>query len=146
MPNILKIIAAVILALALGYGLGYFYSPSKIREVEKIVEKEKVVKEEKKKVTEKFDKSTGKLIERIEETGNKETNVNTKKKEKELEKQKDQKMWAAKAGVAVNPFDNSLTPRVGGEVRLPIFNSWAGLEADINIDRPLLGVYLRLEF
>lgn len=144
----LKLLFALVIAIAIGYGLGYFYSPSKIKVVEKVVEKEKKTTEENKKITEKFDPNTGKLTERIEETGKKETETNTKKTDKESEKQQNKKMWAAKAGGVVNPRDleHSIVPRIGAEVRLPIFDSWIGAEADISIDRPLLGLYLRLEF
>ncbi len=144
----LKILIALVVAIAIGYGLGYFYSPSKIKEVEKVVEKEKKTTEENKKVTEKFDPNTGKLTERIEETEKKETETNTKKSDKETEKQQNKKMWAAKAGGVVNPRDleHSIVPRVGAEVRLPIFDSWIGAEADISVNRPLLGLYLRVEF
>jgi hypothetical protein len=146
--NILRLLAVGIVALAIGYGTGYFYSPTKVREVEKIVEKEKKTVEENKKIVERFDPNTGKLTERIEETGKKETETNTKKKEKELEKQQNKKMWAFKAGGVVNPRDleHSIVPRVGTEVRLPVFNSWLGAEADISINRPLFGLYLRVEF
>lgn len=144
----LKILLALVVAITIGYGLGYFYSPSKIKEVEKVVEKEKKTTEENKKVTEKFDPNTGKLTERIEETEKKETETNTKKSDKETEKQQNKKMWAAKAGGIVNPRDleHSIVPRVGAEVRLPIFDSWIGAEADISVNRPLLGLYLRVEF
>lgn len=144
----LKIFLALVVAITIGYGLGYFYSPSKIKEVEKVVEKEKKTTEENKKVTEKFDPNTGKLTERIEETEKKETETNTKKSDKETEKQQNKKMWAAKAGGVVNPRDleHSIVPRVGAEVRLPIFDSWIGAEADISVNRPLLGLYLRVEF
>lgn len=143
--NYLKLILAGIVILTIGTGIGYWLAPEKVREVEKIVEKEKVVKEEYKKRTKKFDKD-GKLKEETEETGTKESKTNTEKKTTEKETIKEKKIWAAKSGVAINPRDNSLTPRIGGEVRLPLFNSWIGVEADINVDRPLIGGYLRLEF
>ena len=56
-------------------------------------------------------------------------------------------MYAVKVG-AVKSISNldSLTYRVGGELRLPIFSSWAGVEGDIDINDPKVGIYLRLEF
>jgi hypothetical protein len=143
----LKLIGLGIVLVIAGYGIGYFAAPDKIKIEEKIIEKEKTVKEENKKVTEEYDPNTGKVTKRIEETGKKETNTNSTQKDKTTEKEKTRKMWALKGGVALDPRkDMKLTPRVGGEVRLPIFNSWVGVEADINIDRPLVGAYLRLEF
>lgn len=142
-----KLALYALIILGVGYGFGYYLAPDKVRVEERIVEKEKIIKEENKKVTEKFDPSTGKVVERIEETGKKETNVNTNKKEKIEEKIKDKKLWAAKGGVATNLRDpGKLVPRVGAEVRLPIFNSWVGVEADIDVNRPLVGGYLRVEF
>jgi hypothetical protein len=145
--NILQLLAAGIVILAIGYGLGHFYAPEKVREVEKIVEKEKKTKQEDKKITERFDPNTGKVIERIEETKKKETETNTTKKETEIEKIKDKKMWAVKGGVAVAVKDpNKLVPRIGTEVRLPVFNSWLGAEGDFELANPKVGLYLRLEF
>lgn len=145
--NYLKLLLAGLILLAIGGGLGYHYAPEKVKEVEKIVEKEKIVKEEYKKKTKKYDKD-GKLIEESEESGNKESKTNEQKKEKEIEKIKDKKMYAVKGGAVINPRDLSgkVIPRVGVEMRLPLFNSWVGAEADINVDRPLIGGYLRLEF
>lgn len=147
LSRIIKMVSIGIIALVIGIGLGYFYGPEKTREVEKIVEKEKIVKEEYKKKTKKFDKD-GKVIEESEETGNKESRTNEQKKERETEKSKDKKLWAVKGGVVVNPraLDDKPFPRIGGEMRLPIFSSWVGVEGDINISRPLLGGYIRLEF
>lgn len=142
--NYLKLLAAGIILLAVGGGLGYYYAPDKIKIQEKIVEKIVIEKDEK--VVKKYDPITGKLIEETKETKEKETN--TSQKNKSTEKEKTQKHYAIKGGAAINPRDLSgkLIPRVGGEMRLPIFSSWVGVEADINIDRPLVGAYLRLEF
>jgi len=144
--NILQLLGIGVLALAIGYGTGYFYAPEKIKEIEKIVEKEKTTKQEYKKKTKKFDKE-GKVTEETEETGTKESKSNTQKNEKTREQIKEKKMWAAKAGVGVPVKDpNRYVPRVGGEVRLPIFNSWVGTEVDLEVKDPKLGMYLRLEF
>ena len=145
--NYFKLALAGIIILAIGTGIGYFMAPDKIKIEEKIVEKIKTIVEENKKVTEKFDPATGKVVERIQETGTKQTNVNTTKNEKTTEKEKTRKMWAVKAGVAkqLNSTDGYI-PRLGGEVRLPFFNSWLGVEADLVLDRPTLGGYLRVEF
>lgn len=146
LKNILQLLVVVIVTLTIGGGLGYYYAPEKVREVEKIVEKEKTTKQEYKKKTKKFDKE-GKVTEETEETGTKESKANTQKKEKETEKTKEKKMYAVKVG-AVKSISNldSLTYRVGGELRLPIFNSWLGAEGDIDINDPKVGIYLRLEF
>ena len=143
----LKLVGYFVLAAVIGAGLGYYYAPDKVRIQEKIVEKTKIIKQEDKKITEKFDPSTGKIVERIEETKNKETSVNQTDKEKTKETLKTKKSYALKGGVAV-PLDdfNKQIPRVGAEIRLPFFNSWAGLEADVDMKSPKLGAYLRLEF
>lgn len=147
MNNLLKAILAVVAALALGYGFGFYAAPEKVRVEERIVEKEKVVKEEKKKITEKFDKDTGKVIEKVEETETKDTSTNTTKTDKVEEKSKDKKMYAVKAGVVV-PVTKLDQPsyRVGAEMRLPILNSWLGLEGDIKTSAPTIAAYLRVEF
>ena len=136
--SMLKTAAAVLIALVIGGGLGYYYAPEKIKTVDKIVEKEVT-----KVVHEKFDPTTGKVIERTttDETKN---NTSTKTKEEIL---KTKKHYAVKGGVAMDPRDNmKLIPRVGAEVRLPIFDSWAGIEGDVNLAHPILGAYLRVEF
>lgn len=145
--DFLKLLATAIVVFAIGAGLGYYYAPDKIKVQEKIVEKEVVKKEEYKKKTKKYDKD-GKLVEESEETGNKQTNSNTSKNESSSEKEKTRKMWALKGGIAFNPRDMSanLIPRIGAEVRLPIFDSWFGVEADFNINRPLIGTYVKVEF
>ena len=141
--NYVKIAFALIIALAVGGGLGYYFAPDKIKIEEKIVEK--IVKEKDEKTTKKYDPITGKLIEETKETKEKETNKT--EKDKTTEKEKTQKHYAVKGGVALNPRDpNGHTPRVGGEMRLPFCNSWVGVEADNNINRPLIGGYLRVEF
>lgn len=125
--------------LGLAYGAGYYYSPQKIKEVEKVVEKEVI-----KTVHDKYDPVTGKIIEHTETTDTKDTKSDKSK----IETVKPKKLYALKGGAVINPRDLSgkLIPRAGAEVRLPFFDSWAGLEADINIDRPLVGAYLRVEF
>lgn len=125
--------------LGLAYGAGYYYSPQKIKEVEKIVEKQVI-----KIVHEKYDPTTGKLVERTETTDTKDTSTNKSK----VETLKPKKLYALKGGAVINPRDiqGKIVPRVGAEVRLPFFDSWAGLEGDINIDRPSVGAYLRVEF
>lgn len=142
--NYLKLVLAGLIIFALGSGLGFYFSPDKIKIQEKIVEKTVTEKDEK--TTKKYDPNTGKLIEEIKEIKEKETN--TSKKDKSTEKEKTKKHYAIKGGVAVNPRDlqGKLIPRVGGELRLPFFNSWVGAEIDVNVDKPLLGVYGRIEF
>ena len=137
--NYLKLLLAGLILLAVGGGLGYYYAPEKIKTVDRVVEKEVV-----KTVHEKYDPVTGKVVERTEST---ETKDKTSKSTKE-EILKTKKQYAVKAGAVINPRDISgkIIPRVGAEVRLPFFSSFAGLEGDINIDRPLIGAYLRLEF
>ena len=122
------------MALGIGGAVGYFYAPDKIKTVEKIVEK--TIKEKDTKNTKRYDPITGKLIEEIAETKDKETNIESTSKT--TEKSKSQKQWAVKGGVALNPKDLSgkLVPRIGFETALPIFQASAGIEADINIDNP----------
>jgi len=136
--NILRLTLSVIVALAIGGGVGYFYAPEKIITKDKIVEKEvtKIVRE-------KFDPNTGKVIERevIDETKN---STETKTKEETL---KSKKYYAIKGGVAADPKDGmKLIPRLGAEVRLPFFNSWLGVEGDVNLAHPIVGLYGRMEF
>jgi hypothetical protein len=140
--------ALIVVAVgALGYGAGYFYAPDKIKVKEKIVYKTKRVKEENRKETKKYDPVTGNLIEETVETGTKETNTDTIKRDKKKETIKSKKMWALKAGGYTPVTDpGKIRPRVGGEFRLPVFSSWVGVEADIDIKDPTAGVYLRLEF
>lgn len=142
--NILRLLGVGILAMTIGVGLGYRYAPDKIKIQEKIVEKEVVKKEEYSKKTKKYDKD-GKVVEESEEKGTKQTDVNTKKTDKTTEKQKTQKNYAIKAGIAKS-LTNSDNPtyRVGAEVRLPVFNSWLG--GEIDTDDVKAGVYLRMEF
>jgi len=142
--NILRLILSIIVALGIGGAIGYFYAPDKIKTVEKVVEK--TIKEKDTKNTKKYDPITGKLIEEIAETKDKETNIESTSKT--TEKSKSQKQWAVKGGVALNPKDLSgkLVPRIGFETALPIFQASAGIEADINIDNPLVGIYARIPF
>ncbi len=154
--NIFKKILIGLVVLALAYGAGYYFAPDKIKikekVVEKIVEVEKEINLKEKEVIEKYDPITGKLIERIvrdkEKNSKKTEEKKETKKEKEKETIKEKKLYAVKGGAVVNPRDitGKLIPRVGAEMRLPVFNSWVGAEADINIDRPLVGAYIRLEF
>jgi len=145
--NYLKLALAGVVIFVLGSGLGYYMAPDKVREVEKIVEKEKVVKEKEKEVVEKFDPNTGKLTERITRDKEKDSKTNEQKNEKELEKIRDKKHYAVKGGVAVAVKDPSkLVPRIGGEFRLPFFNSWVGAEVDAELANPKVGTYLRMEF
>lgn len=142
--NILRLTLSIIVALAIGGAMGYFYAPDKIKTVEKIVEK--TIKEKDTKNTKKYDPITGKLIEEVAETKDKETNIETN--EKTVEKTKSQKQWAIKGGVAINPKDltSKLIPRIGIETRLPFMDSSLGIEGDINLDRPLIGIYGRIGF
>lgn len=137
--NIIKLIILCTITFIIGMGIGFYFLPEKIKTVDKIVEKEVI-----KVIHEKFDPVTGKVVERTttDETKN---NTSTKTKEEII---KSKKQYAVKGGAAINPRDLSgkLIPRVAAEVRLPFFNSWLGVEGDINIDRPLVGGYLRLEF
>lgn len=142
--NYLRLILGGLILLALGIGLGYYFSPSKIKIQEKVVEK--IVTEKDEKITKKYDPKTGKLTEEVKETKEKETN--TSKTSKTTEKSRDQKHYAVKAGAVFNPKDLNakLTPRVGLEIRLPFFSSWAGVEGDISVSKPNLAVYGRVEF
>lgn len=145
--NYLRLGLLGLLLLVLSYGAGYFFAPDKVKTVEKIVEVEKKVIEQHTKVVKEYDPSTGKLTKETDETGTKETNTETTKTDKETEKTKTSKTYAIKAGIAKVVSNTSKPfPRVGGEVRLPFFNSWLGAEGDITLSQPTVGAYLRLEF
>lgn len=142
--NILKLIGVALVALAIGGILGYYQAPDKIKIQEKIVEK--TVHEKDTRVTKEFDPVTGKITKEVDETKDKQTN--TESKDKTTEKSKDSKHYALKGGVVVNPRSPADKPfaRIGGEVKLPILPLWIGAEGDVNISRPLVGAYLRMEF
>lgn len=142
--NILKLLGVSLVALAIGGVVGYEYAPDKVRVEEKIIEK--TVHEKDTKTTKEYDPITGKLTKEVEETKDKQTN--TESKDKTTEKSKDSKHYALKGGVVVNPRSLSDKPfaRVGGEVKLPILPLWIGAEGDVNISRPLVGGYIRMEF
>ena len=145
----LRLILIAILILVAGLGLGYYFAPDKIEIKEKVVYRTDVEKEETKTVTEKFDPNTGEVVERVTETGKKERTIDTIEQEKEEKREKTKKTYALKLGAATplnGDIGRTIIPRVGGEVRLPFFNSWAGLEADVDIKRPSVGAYIRLEF
>lgn len=145
--NPLKLALLGLILLALAYGSGYYFSPDKIKTVEKVVIQEKVVKEEHIKTIKIYDPNSGKLVKETDETGTKETNQETTSKDKETEKTKSSKHYAIKGGV-VKALNSTTAPtyRIGSEVALPFFNSWLGVESDVSISRPTLGGYLRLEF
>lgn len=138
---------ALLVVYGVGLGMGYYMAPSKVKESNKTDSTDTKETEKTEKVTEKFDPVTGKVIEKTTETGTKKTNTKEKSTEKTVEKTKDSKLWAVKLGVAKTltnaekPF-----PRLGAEVRIPFFNSWVGAEADIKLNNPTAGAYLRLEF
>jgi len=142
--NIFKLILSIIVALSIGYALGFYFAPDKVKTVEKVVEK--TIREKDTKNTKRYDPITGKLIEEVAETKDKETNIESSSKT--VEKTKSQKQFAVKGGVALNPRDLSgkLIPRIGFETRLPFMDSSLGIEGDINLDRPLLGAYIRIGF
>lgn len=143
LSNMVKFAAGGVILFAVGAGMGYYYAPDKIKkESSTTTEKEKIVEEE---TNTKYDPVTGKKTE--ETTKKKTTDSDTKKKEKSTEREKTRKMWAAKVGI-VQSLNKAEKPtyRVGGEVRLPIFDSWVGAEADIDVSEPKLGAYLRVEF
>lgn len=145
--NNIKYILIGIAALVLSYGMGYYFSPDKIKTVEKIVEIEKKITEEHKKTTKVYDPITGKIIKETDETGTKVTDSNTTKVDKEVTKEKTTKTYALKAGVAkvLNNTDKPF-PRLGVEVRLPFFISWLGVEGDATLSSPSVAGYLRVEF
>lgn len=136
--NLIKLLAVGIVALAIGGIVGYNQAPERIKTVDKIVEKEVV-----KIVHEKFDPTTGKIIERTttDETKN---NTSTSTKEQTL---KAQKHYALKGGAVINPRDpGKPVYRVGVETKLPVLPLWLGAEGDISISAPNAGLYLRMEF
>jgi len=142
--NILRLTGIGLVSLAIGGLLGYSYAPDKVKTVEKIVEK--TIKEKDTKTTKEFDPATGKLTKETTETKDKETNIESK--DKTTEKSKSQKMYSMKAGVAVNPRSLNDKPivRLGGDIKLPVFPIYIGAEVDINVNRPLVGAFLRMEF
>lgn len=142
--NILKLTLGGIILLALGLALGYWYAPDKVKTVEKVVEK--TITEKDTKTTKEYDPTTGKLTKEVHETKDKLTNIESN--EKTVEKSKTQKQFALKGGVAINPrnLSGKLIPRFGLETRIPLWDLSLGVEADININQPLIGTYLRLGF
>lgn len=143
----LKLAIAAIVIMAIGVGVGRFTAPDSVKTGNKQTSDQSKTVEEGTKTTKKFDPETGKVIEETTEKGTKTTTENSKTSEKTKETIRNKKMWAVKGGVAVDPRDSmKLIPRVGGEIRLPLFDSWAGVEADVNLAHPILGAYLRLEF
>jgi len=152
---VLKNILILLVVAALGIGAGYYFAPDKIKIQEKVVEKvvevEKEVNLKEKEVIEKYDPVTGKLVSRIirdkEKNSKKSEEKKETEKEKIVEKIKEQKHYAVKFGVA-SALNKAEKPvyRVGGELRLPFFNSWLGAETDIELDKPKLGIYGRMEF
>ncbi len=145
--NYLKLVLAGLIIFALGSGLGYYEAPTKtITETKKDVSQDTNVNNTV--TTQKtFDPSTGK---QTSETTIIVHDTDTKKEtdtDKTKITEKEQKHYAVKVGGVVNPRDpTTQTARVGGEMRLPFFNSWAGVESDLSISKPLVGAYLRLEF
>lgn len=143
----LRLLLAGLILLALGLGIGYYFAPDKIKTVEKIVTVEKKVVEEHTKTTKEYDPTTGKITKETDETGSKVTDSESTKTDKETEKTKDQKHYAVKVGVAKTLTNaDSLVYRVGGELRLPFFNTWIGAEGDLKLKDPMLGIYGRMEF
>lgn len=147
MKEMLKNVSILIVVAVVAGGAGYYYAPSKVKIEEKIIEKEKEVNLKEKEVIEKYDPVTGKLVSRIIRDKEKNTKNKEDKSEKIIEKSKDQKHYALKFGLA-QAFTKADKPvyRVGGEIRLPFFNSWLGAETDIELDKPKLGIYGRMEF
>ena len=153
--NKLRLALYAALIFAVGTAIGYYLMPDKVKieTKEKIVYKTKTTKEENKKVTEKFDPETGKVVERIEETGTKETTTDTIKNEKEksIEKERTRKNYALKVGQRFSIDYKDLqvgpgVPVVGGEIRIPqiaFTPGWVGIELDSKLDA---GLYLRWEF
>lgn len=145
--NYLKLALAGLIIFALGSGLGYYEAPTKtITETKKDVSQDNKTNDTTS--TQKtFDPNTGKQTsETIIVTHDTDTKkeVNT---DKTKITEKEQKHYAVKVGGVINPRDpTTQTARVGGEVRLPFFNSWAGVESDLSVSKPLIGAYLRLEF
>lgn len=143
----LKYILTLLAVGSLGIALGYYLSPTKIKIEEKIIEKEKISREQTKRITEKFDAGTGRIIERTTETGEKQVLQNKKSEETKKEKVREKKQWAVKAGAQVEVLNPSrYIPIVGLETRLPIFDTFIGIEAIVDLDNPRAGMYLRLEF
>lgn len=142
--NITKLIILGITILIVGIGIGYTQLPTKIKIEEKIVEK--IVHERDEKTTKEYDPITGKVIKETIETKDKETS--STKTDKTVEKEQAKKVWAVKGGISVDPRDLSgrLIPRVGAEMRIPLFGLWLGAEGDVSLSRPSVGLYGRMEF
>lgn len=133
--------------LFLGIGLGYYFAPDVVKKTSKTETKKDVSTEDNQTITKKFDPQTGKVIEEKIETSKKKDTSTETTKEKTIDKEKTQKTYAVKVGMAKTLNSTNLPIyRVGAEVRLPIFSSWLGAEGDIDLSQPKLGAYLRLEF
>lgn len=141
--NILKLIGFGLVIFTIGVGLGFYYAPDVVKEIshsDKKTDEDSETTE-----TEKYDPNTGKIIEKSKTT--KKSKTTEKSKDSSKEAIKTRKNYAVKGGVAFDPRDNAkMIPRVGVEMRLPIFDSWIGVEGDINLAHPIVGAYGRLEF
>jgi hypothetical protein len=147
MNELVRRIGLYVGTAAVGVAVGYFLSPTKTITQTKVVEKEKLVREENRRETTKFDATTGKVTEKIVETGTKNTSVNSQKRERYRETERSRPTYAVKVGFSTNPRANlDSIVRVGGEVNLQLFNLWGGIDIDLSPKRPQFGPYLRMEF
>ena len=145
--NIFKLTMAGIVILAIGAGLGYYLAPDKVVKVVDTDNKKTVDNNTTTTVTKKYDPNTGKVTEETNTTKNDSSVTTEKIVDKSTTKEKTQKTYALKVG-AVKTLNDTSKPfaRVGGEVRLPFFNTWLGADTDINLNHPAASLYGRIEF
>lgn len=143
----LSLIAAGLVVFVVGLGMGYYFAPSKTTTIVDTDNKKTVDQNTTTTVDKKIDPTTGKVIEVIETTKKDNSTSTEKQVDKTKITEKSQKHYAIKAGPTINLKDpTKITPRIGGEVALPFFSSWLGVEGDIDPTAPKVGAYLRLEF
>lgn len=140
-------VAAGMGIFVLGLGMGYYFAPSKTITTVNTDNKKTVDQNTTTTVDKKIDPKTGKVVEVIQTTKKDNSTTTEKQVDKTKITEKSQKHWAVKAGPTVNLKDpTKMSPRVGGEMALPFFNSWLGVEGDIDTTSPKVGAYLRMEF
>lgn len=144
--NYLKLILGGLVIFVIGAGLGYYEAPTKTTTETKVDKSQDQSTQDDVTTTKKYDPTTGKVVEDTKMVSHK---VDTKKEtdtDKTKITEKTQTHYSIKVGVAkaVTNADPILY-RIGGEIRLPFFNSWLGVETDLNL-HPVVGAYGRIEF
>lgn len=136
-----------VICLAVGWGLGYFESPDKVRIQTQVITKDKIITKEHTKVITLFDPNTGRVIKKVEETDTKNEDDHSTEKDKTKVVEKSKSHYAVKVGITKDIFQAAKPyPRVGVETRVPIFDTFIGAEGDISTSNPNVGIYIREGF